>query len=226
MTKFTIQDFISSEMLNFNNTLTFEQIMLSLLMTFLISLLIYYIYRRTHSSALYSAEFNLNLILIPLIVATIMMGISSNLAISLGMIGALSIVRFRNAIKDPRDLTFLFWSIAIGIVNGVQLCALSISSTLFIAVVLFVFSNRLDLLQPHILILHYSGLDERKLLQSLKANCNQYKLRNTLIRDEGNEKIFEVLTKKGHEDHLLKELKSIEGVKSINLFSNKGELTE
>ncbi|MFH1017400.1 MAG: DUF4956 domain-containing protein [Pseudomonadota bacterium] len=226
MTKFTFQDFVSSELFGAGNTLTADQILISLFLTFVISLLIYYIYRKTHSSALYSAEFNLNLVLIPLIIATIMMGISTNLAISLGMVGALSIVRFRNAIKDPRDLTFLFWAIAVGIVNGVQLYALSVISTLFIAIVMLVFSGRFDLTRPHILVMRYSGTDERKLLTSIKTGCTQYKLKNTVISEEGSEKIFEVVIKPGHEDHLLKELKSLDGAKSINLFSSSGELGE
>ena len=121
----TLSEVLTSK-LQFGITLTAADIIISLTITFLTALFIYLIYKKTYSGVLYSHDFNITLIIVSMVVAVIMIGISRNLALSLGLIGALSIVRFRNAVKDPKDVTFLFWAISVGIVNGVQFYKLSI----------------------------------------------------------------------------------------------------
>lgn len=226
MTRFTISDFLTTKNFSFGTPLTTGDIISSLILTIIISLFIYLIYKKTYSGPLYSKEFNVTLIVVSTVVAAIMMGISSNLALSLGMIGALSIVRFRTAIKDPRDITFLFWSISVGIINGAQFYKLSIISSLFIGFTLILLSKKIQIGQPHILVLKYSGLDHPEISRIIKKNCTKSKIRNTTVTDKITERVIEIKLKRNHEFGLLNDLKAIKNINSINLFSYSGELSD
>ena len=109
------------------------QILLSLSVTFLMAMFIYFVYKRTYNGVLYSQNFNITLVMTAIAINSIVIGISGNLMLSLGMVGALSIIRFRTAIKDPRDTAFIFWSIMVGIANGVAFYQLSLIASVFIA---------------------------------------------------------------------------------------------
>lgn len=215
---------IITEKLSFGTSLSTSEILVSLSITFLTALFIFYIYKKTFSGVLYSREFNITIIILSLVVSVIMIGISRNLALSLGLIGALSIVRFRNAIKDPRDVTFLFWAISIGIVNGVQFYKLSITSSLFIGAVLFMFSRKVTLKEPYVIVLKYSKLDIDKLTKLLKKHCTKHKMRSTTLQSGLNEKTIEVRVKKGHEEDLLSGLKEM--TEQVLMFTYSGKLSE
>lgn len=206
--------------------MTTGSIIMALVITFMISMFIYYIYTKTYSGVLYSKNFNISLIVTSMVAAVIMMGISWNLALSLGMVGALSIVRFRTAIKDPKDVTFLFWAIASGIICGVGVYKLAIISSLFIGIILLLFSKRFIVHQPYILMLKFSELDNALLESTLRKHCARYQTRNTTLADKMSEMTIELKIKKDEESALLKELKSLKGVHESMLFTNTGELTE
>jgi uncharacterized membrane protein YhiD involved in acid resistance len=225
MTKLTVDDFLSGFNLTIKSSLTVQDILLCLLITFMISLFIYYIYRKTYSGVIYSREFNVTLIIISMVVAVIMLGISRNLALSLGMIGALSIVRFRSAIKDPRDITFLFWSISIGIVNGVQFYKLSITSSLIIGILLVILSKKLVISEPYLLIIRNQGKIERIHIEKiLKKYCKKYKIRNYLKVEGMTETTIELKIKKNKEDALLEEFNRLDNIQRVNMFSHSGQL--
>jgi len=219
-----IADLITS--LQFGTTITSADIVISLVITFITSLFIFYIYKKTYSGVLYSREFNVTLIIVSLVVSVIMIGISRNLALSLGLIGALSIVRFRNAVKDPKDVTFIFWSISVGIVNGVQFYKLSITSSIFIGIVLLLLSRNVTFKEPYVMVLKYTALDYKTLDSILQKYCQKYKLRSTTLQDNLNEKTIEVMVKKAKEDSLLKEVKNLQGMKQVMMFTYTGKLSE
>jgi len=225
MKTITLNDILSTG-LSQNTTITTADIIICLLITFIIALLIYYIYKKTYSGVLYSQEFNVTLIIVSMVVAVIMLSISRNLALSLGMVGALSIVRFRSAIKDPRDITFIFWSISVGIVNGVQFYKLSIVSSILIGLVLVLMSKRIRITQPYLLVMNYSSLDDAKLEQIINKYCRKFRIRNSTLTEESNEKVIELKIKKSSENKLLNELRLLKGIKKINFFSYNGELRD
>ena len=159
--------------------------------------------------------------------SVIMIAIGGNLALALGMVGALSIIRFRTPVKDPKDLSFLFWAITAGIVNGIRFYKLSIISSLMIGAAIFILSKKLVISRPYVLILKSSNIDPKKLNSILKKHCNKFDVRNTTMEDSGNvERTIEVKIKEEHTDKLLKELKQIKGVKKVMIFSHTGELSE
>jgi uncharacterized membrane protein YhiD involved in acid resistance len=134
-------DELISEFLNPPNTyqaLTIERVTLSLCVTFGVTLFIFYVYRKTFSGVIYTRNFNVGLVLTGLVVSLVTLPISSNIALSLGMVGALSIVRFRTAIKDPADIVFTFWAIAVGIISGAGLYMIAIVGSPIIGFFLFV----------------------------------------------------------------------------------------
>lgn len=227
MESFSFGDFLSGKAFGLSSSLTTSDILLSLLITFVITLFIFYIYKKTYSGVLYSREFNVTLIVVSMVVTVIMLGISRNLALSLGMVGALSIVRFRTAIKDPRDITFIFWSISIGIINGIQLYQLSFISSIIIGILLIVLSKKVVISHPYMLILKSNtdfGLDNLGVKTILNKYCKKYKIRNTALYKDNNELILELRVKKNKENLLLKEIKALKGVEELNMFSFTGSL--
>src|SRR3989344_7908129 len=185
MARITFQDFFSNG-IQAGSILTTANIIAALTVTLLLTLFIFYIYKKTYTGVLYSRNFNITLILVGMITAVIMVGISGNIALALGMVGALSIVRFRAAIKDPKDIAFLFWAISIGIVNGAQFYKLSIIGSLFIGVVAYISSKKITMDHPYIIILKFSDdFNEERAYDIIKRYCSKYKIRNkTLTYDE------------------------------------------
>lgn len=217
------------EMLSTATTsLSFGEIFASLFITLFLALFIFFVYRKTYSGVIYSRNFNLTLIIVSLVVTVVMLGISRNLVLSLGLIGALSIVRFRNAIKDSKDVAFLFWAISTGIVNGVQMYKLSILSALFIGGVLIISSKKFPLKSNNfVVVLKHNGLTSVKEINKLFIRYTKsFKMRNSTVSDDYNEFVYELSVKKAKEFALAKKLKQLKGVESVNLFSHTGDLME
>lgn len=219
----TFQDLLNTK-LSFSTNLTTGDIIISLLLTFLVSLFIYFIYQKTYTGVLYSRDFNLTLIVVSVVVAVIMLGISRNLALSLGMVGALSIVRFRSAIKDPKDIAFLFWAISVGIINGIQFYKLSIISCILIGIIIIIFSKRFSFKEPYVLVV--KSKPGASVSEVLKKYCSKYKVRSTTFVQDLEDQTFEVKVKKGQEQQLLNEIRSISGVREVMMFSYTGKLNE
>ncbi len=202
------------------------QILLSLVITFLMAMFVYFIYKRTYSGVLYSKNFNLTLVMTAITVDAIIIGISGNIILSLGMVGALSIVRFRTAIKDPKDTAFLFWAITVGVVNGVGYYELSLIASLFIAAVL-IFLSRTNTYRPsYMLILKYPDGLYNKIEPVLKKEFLQYFVRSDSRKGELTEKVVEVKLKKNTEEPALKALRSVKGIESCVLLSSNGDFAE
>lgn len=203
--------------------LSTTSILVTLGMAVLFGLFIYAVYRFSSKGGFYNRGFNKSLATLPLITAGIMLAMQSNLVISLGMVGALSIVRFRNAVKDPTDLTFLFWSISMGIVTGAGLFELALMISLAAAVLIF----GLDLLPafraPYMLVISgEKGVEEKALLAEVKACAGKYKVRSRNVTKKGTEWILEVNVKE--EAALVERVGAVPGVVSLNLMSHDGEV--
>lgn len=219
--------FSNSALKTFGTPLTTIDIVVALFISFATGLLIFYIYKKTYSGVLYSRNFNITLIMATMVSSLIVMAIGGNLALSLGMVGALSIIRFRAPIKDPKDVTYLFWAVAAGIVNGVQFYKLSAISSAMISLVLLAFSKKIISNEPYIIILKHSNANQAEITSALKKHCGKFQIRNNVLDDSGvSEKTIEAKIKEGNIENLLKELKHIHEVKKVMIFSHTGELSE
>ena len=186
-------------------------------------LFIYLVYRLSARGSFYNRGFNKSLATLPVITAGILLAMQSNLVISLGMVGALSIVRFRNAVKDSADLTFLFWSISMGIIVGAGLYKLAILLSLAATVLIM----GLDLIPtfraPCMLVVSgESGMEEGELISCVKAACPRARVRSRNLSKRGQEWILEVSVKDGGD--LVTKVAAVSGVISVNLMSHDGEI--
>ncbi len=217
-----------SEILNWfsgnSASLTVGKILLVLCTALVLSLIIFATYKITYSGVSYNARFNVGNVIITLITAVVMLMIGSNIAISLGMVGALSIVRFRTAIKDPQDTIYLFWSIATGLAVGAGVYQLAVVAVLFIAIVLVGASFYTRMNSKYIIIIRgEADLDKTEVANKLAADFKNVRARAVNNRAESVEMIFEVSAKGGLDVSLVDGLKSVKGVKSANWILEVGE---
>lgn len=201
--------------------LSMIEISIILVAALLIGIYIFLLYRNTSKSQFYSKDMNVSMAGMPVIVAAIMIAMQSNLIVSLGMVGALSIVRFRNAVKSPLDIMYMFWAISSGIIAGVGLYVLAIVLSIimtFIVVVLVRFSGAKKTM---LLIVKFKGADAKKIIDVVEQKTQALKEKSRYFRNEYTEMIFEVKTNNITE--LMSELSSIEDIDSINYLTNTGE---
>lgn len=160
--QFNFNDIFKSNFLDQVTSFSALDMAIALGLAFVLGLFIFMVYKKTFKGVMYSASFSVSLLSMTLITTVIIMAISSNVILSLGMVGALSIVRFRSAIKEPLDIAFLFWAISIGIVLGAGLIPLAVFGSLFIGIILVVFINQKSSDNPYILVLKCTGDDSEK----------------------------------------------------------------
>ena len=153
----TFQDIFKSSFLENISSVSLLDMALALALSFGIGLFIFLVYKKTYQGVMYSSSFGVTLIALTMITTLVILAVTSNVVLSLGMVGALSIVRFRTAIKEPLDIAFLFWSIAVGIVLAAGIIPLAVIGSVIIGVVLLVFVNRKSHLDPYILVLQCDG---------------------------------------------------------------------
>lgn len=173
---------------------TLMPIVVALVVSFGIGLLIYYIYQKSFRGVIYNQQFAVSLALLTILTTMITLAISSNIALSLGMVGALSIVRYRTAIKDPADLIFLFWAVGTGIAIGAKFHYLAIIGSLIVILMLYTIGRRTPPAETFILIVHYTGEDIagelRRILQG-----KRFQIKSKTIRKLNVEMALEVEVK-------------------------------
>ena len=166
----TFNDIFKSSFLNNVTSISIFDMVLALLLAFGVGMFIFFVYKKTFSGVMYSSSFGVTLIALTLITTLVILAVTSNVVLSLGMVGALSIVRFRTAIKEPLDIAFLFWSIAVGIVLAAGLIPLAVIGSLLIGVILLIFVNRKTHSNPYIAVIsctdHASELQVHEYLKS------------------------------------------------------------
>ena len=148
----TFNDIFKSGFLENVNSVGILDMVLALLLAFGIGMFIFLVYKKTYQGVMYSSSFGVTLIALTMITTVVILAVTSNVVLSLGMVGALSIVRFRTAIKEPLDIAFLFWSIAVGIVLAAGMIPLAVFGSVIIGIILLVFVNRKKSSKPYILV--------------------------------------------------------------------------
>lgn len=203
--------------------LTTTSIAITLGVALLLGLFVYMVYRLNVRSGFYNRGFNKTLATLPVITAAIMLAMSSNLTISLGMVGALSIVRFRNAVKEPSDLAYLFWSISIGIIVGAGLFELSIILSLTVAVLVCLLDLLPSVRTPGLLVISGDDVDaETEILTTVKSHSKLAKIRSRNINQTGVEWIIEVQLQNGAA--LVGKIASLQTVHTAHLMTHDGEV--
>ena len=168
------------------------KVSITLAVTFVIGLLIFFVYRKTYDGVVYNRSYNISLIIVSLVTSLIIMSIMSSIALSLGMVGALTIVRFRTAIKDPMDIAFMFWAIAVGIATGAGFYSTAIIGSLIIGVILLTFSRtRLSGSSHYLLVLNYDSGSSEQVQQKL-LDLPRHRLKSKTVTKEGVELTLEV----------------------------------
>jgi uncharacterized membrane protein YhiD involved in acid resistance len=220
----SFQDFFikSFSQLNFTDGITSGDIITVLIITFLMGMFIFYIYKVTFQGVLYTQSYNVSLVMVSLVTSLIIMTISTNFILSLGMVGALSIVRFRTAIKDSMDIVFMFWAISIGIANGAGLFHLSLIGSLAIAGVLLVLTRFKSRTAPYLLIVNYEDDAHDRVIVHLKSKLPKYNLKAKTVANSHVELSVEVRI--GTEDsHFVNTISRLDGVDSAVLVSYNGD---
>ena len=198
----------------------------ALILSFVIGLFIWFIYKKTFAGVIYSATFNLSLIAMTMITTLIILGVTSNVVLSLGMVGALSIVRFRSAIKDPIDIMFLFWAISEGILCGAGLIPLALIGAPIIGVLLVFFAAKKDRSDPYLLIVRFADpAAEKKLVDQIQKAVKFCRVKSkTMTGGSGMELIFEVRLKEG-DTSFVQKLSDTGSVSFASLVSFDGNVT-
>lgn len=203
--------------------LSLSSILMSLISAFLCSMIIYTIYRKFYRGIVYNSSFNILLVLVSIVTAFIVMTISSNILLSLGMVGALSIVRFRTAVKDPLDVGFLFFSIAVGITSGAGLYLMSFIATIFISLIYILLVHVKTYTRVYLLIVKFENAaneEVQKILKTLKTELkNKTSIKNT------TELTLELRLKNDNTAYM-SQLSALDGVMSAVLVEYTGDFGE
>ncbi len=190
----------------------------------LFSLYIFFAYRILTKKTFYSKTFNIALPALTLITAAVILTIQSSIVVSLGMVGALSIVRFRTAIKEPMDLVFLFWAITTGIICGAGLAEIACVLAFVLTIFLFVLDRIPIGRAPKILLVSASGYDvEEKLVEVVKKYCKYFTVKSRSLSENRSDLVIEVRTEK--EAELAKDVAALGFVSSSSLLAHDGEVT-
>lgn len=207
----------------FTTDLSVMSIAYTLLFSFALSLFIFFIYRVSYQGVMYSKTFNVTLVAISIITSSIILAISSNIILSLGMVGALSIVRFRTAIKDPIDVAYLFWAVGMGITSGAGLWMLALMSSVLIGIILFVLSKISDLNTPYLCVISYQTEETNDLVFKLiKSEAKRYRLKSKVFNGENYELTVEIRKRKKTAS-LVNKIGGINNVNSVALLGYDGD---
>jgi hypothetical protein len=198
-------------------------IIVALLASFAVGLLIYYVYQLSFRGVVYNQAFSVSLALLTILTTMITLAISSNIALSLGMVGALSIVRYRTAIKDPADIIFLFWAVGSGITIGAKLHYLALTGAIIVIIMLVTIGRKSVSREIFILLVHYSGEDAvvgdevRRILRA-----NRFQIKSKTVRKDSVELAVEIVVKNNNTS-FMDTLKNLPAVTDVTLIQYAGE---
>lgn len=219
----SFQDIFKSSFLENVTEFSLLDTCIGLAVALLVGLFIFMIYKKTLTGVLYSDGFALTLVGLSLVTTLVIMAVTSNVVLSLGMVGALSIVRFRTAIKEPVEIVFLFWSLAVGIVIGAGMIPLAIIGSALIGVILLLFANRKIRKQPYILVMSCKDeMAEQRITEILAKVVEYYTVKSKTVNAAGIEFTAELRTKDA-ETAFVNRITELEGVGNATLVSYNGE---
>ena len=200
--------------------MSFGTVAIILLVAFIVALIIYFTYKNTYTGVLYNPRFNVSLIMITMITTIVMVVIGSNISVSLGMVGALSIIRFRTAVKDPRDTAFIFWGVVSGLACGTQNYTIVIVGSLFVCLILFWFKKAVQITNKYVLIVKGDNVDINEVEKSLTSILKAFECKGKYINNENVELIYDIRFKKGLNNKIINDLKKLKGVNTVNIVSS------
>ncbi len=198
-------------------------ILIGMLLALVIGLFIFVVYKKTFNGVMYSSGFALSLVGLSLVTTLVIMAVTSNVVLSLGMVGALSIVRFRAAIKEPIEIVYLFWSIASGIVIGAGLIPLAVIGSAIIGIILILFANRKVHENPYILILNcVDERSEEEVFAMAQKSVKKFMVKSKTVNASGIELTAEIRLRDAATS-FVNRFHDIDGVSNVTLVSYNGE---
>ncbi|MGN0745379.1 MAG: DUF4956 domain-containing protein [Aristaeellaceae bacterium] len=219
----TFNDIFKSSFLENVTAVSLPDMALALALSFALGMFIYFVYRKTYAGVMFSQAFGGSLIAMTMITTMVILAVTSNVVLSLGMVGALSIVRFRTAIKEPMDIAFLFWAIAGGIVLAAGMIPLAIFGSVIIGVIMIVFCNRRSVRKPYIAVITCdSAQTEHAVAAYLKDHAEKTVVKSKSAQKGSIELSYEVTLKQDNTDFIT-ELAEMDGVSSAVLVSYNGD---
>ena len=219
----TFNDIFKSSFLENVTSISILDMALALILSFGLGMFIFLVYKKTFSGVMYSSSFGVTLVALTMITTLVILAVTSNVVLSLGMVGALSIVRFRTAIKEPLDIAFLFWSIAAGIVLAAGMIVLAVIGSVVIGIVLLIFVNKKSSDNPYIVVLNCDGHDgEVRAREFLEKQVSRAIVKSKSAM-KGNVELNYEVRLKGDDTDFITQLSEIEGVRSAVLVSYNGD---
>ena len=219
----TFSDIFKSGFLANVSSVSLFDMVLAMSLAFGLGLFIFFVYKKTYAGVMYSSSFGVTLIALTMITTLVILAVTSNVVLSLGMVGALSIVRFRTAIKEPVEIAFLFWAIAAGIVLAAGLIPLAVFGSVLIGIILILFSGRRDSSNPYIVVLACDGHgSEKKASEYLSNHTKRCTVKSKTARKGNVELNMEIRLKDDNTD-FINELSELPGVQSAVLVSYNGD---
>lgn len=207
--------------------ITTLNILINVSMSFLVGMFIFYIYKKTYQGVLYQRSFNISLVLASTVTALVIMTISGNLILSLGMVGALSIVRFRTPVKDSMDLIFLFWAISAGIANGVGYFNISIVGSIMIALFMLILTRQgKAYCDTFLLVIQLQkSADEKAILELISKNTERMSIKSKSVSDHGTEITMELRVLDSSDTDFINSLQSNENVSRATMVAYDQDLS-
>lgn len=222
-TLMTFNDIFKSNFLDNINSVNLFDMLLAMILAFGIGLFIFFIYKKTFSGIMYSSGFAVTLVALTMITTLVILAVTSNVVLSLGMVGALSIVRFRTAIKEPLDIAFLFWSIAVGIVLAAGMIPLAVLGSMMIGIFLLLFANRKTYVNPYIIVINCTDHEsETNAMEFLRKHTKRVVVKSKTARKGAVELNLEIRLQDEDTD-FINTLSEMDGIGSAVLVSYNGD---
>ena len=196
-----------------------ETVFLILVIAAIVSMIIYLTYKNTYTGVMYNPRFNVSLVMICMVTTIVMVVIGSNISVSLGMVGALSIIRFRTAVKDPRDTAFIFWAVVTGLACGTQNYTIVLAGSIVICIVLFAFKKVIAKDDKYLLIIRGEDFDIKKIEKLIEEKVKYSSCKGKYIKDKKIELIYDVRLK-NNDDSIINILKDDINIDTVNLVAN------
>ncbi len=220
----TFNDIFKSSFLEKVTSFSLLDMVLAMGLAFVLGLFIFLVYKKTFKGVMYSINFGASLMAMTMVTTFIILAITSNVVLSLGMVGALSIVRFRSAVKEPIDIAFLFWSISVGIVIGAGLIPLAVLGSLFIGLVLIIFVNKKSTDNPYIVLVNMSGDKcEDNVMEFIRSRVSKYVIKSKTVSSGNNIELSIEVRLKNMSTTFINDITKFEGVNNAVLVSYNGE---
>jgi len=223
-TQTTFSDIFKNSFLEKASSFSTLETLIILALGLAVGLFIFYVYKKTFKGVMYSESFGISLVAMTLITSLIIMAITSNVILSLGMVGALSIVRFRTAVKETLDIAFLFWSISVGIVLGAGLVPLAIIGSMFIGIFLLIFVNKGASDKPYMLVLNADDSEsESKAEEFISKTVKKHVMKSKSISYDSKVELTVEVRLNNSSTAFINELNNIPGISNVVLVAYNGE---